>query len=164
MALLCLCFDWMLLPFQKDLLRAFDNGEQKAFFQLWEEHVSSSVRDNEPIAQKLEFYLHVHFATYLLKHSVGKPVSLFHILNFRFLLLRLIYLASVWMKMGHFLRNPRIRIQLLGSSLCFSWKQALLLWSREIEAGGVFILELLKYFDLEKYQCTVTFTPLLNVG
>lgn len=73
-------------------------------------------------------------------------------------------LASVWMKMGHFLRNPRIRIQLLGSSLCFSWKQALLLWSREIEAGGVFILELLKYFDLEKYQCTVTFTPLLNVG
>lgn len=33
-----------------------------------------------------------------------------------------------------------------------------------MEAGGVFILELLKYFDLEKYQCTVTFTPLLNVG
>lgn len=61
------------IPVQKDLLRAFDNGEQKAFFQLWEEHVSSSVRDNEPIAQKLEFYLHVHFATYLLKHSVGKP-------------------------------------------------------------------------------------------
>uniref|UniRef100_A0A8C2TRQ7 LisH domain-containing protein ARMC9 n=1 Tax=Coturnix japonica TaxID=93934 RepID=A0A8C2TRQ7_COTJA len=61
------------VPVQKDLLEAFDNGEQKDFFQLWEEHVSSSVRDNEPVAQKLEFYLHVHFATYLLKHSVGKP-------------------------------------------------------------------------------------------
>ncbi|XP_074009323.1 lisH domain-containing protein ARMC9 isoform X2 [Numenius arquata] len=61
------------LPVQKDLLTAFENGEQKVFFQLWEEHISSSVRDDEPIAQKLEFYLHVHFATYLLKHSMGKP-------------------------------------------------------------------------------------------
>uniref|UniRef100_A0A8C9LGK3 LisH domain-containing protein ARMC9 n=1 Tax=Pavo cristatus TaxID=9049 RepID=A0A8C9LGK3_PAVCR len=61
------------VPVQNELLGAFDDGEQKAFFQLWEEHVSSSVRDSEPIAQKLEFYLHVHFATYLLKHSVGKP-------------------------------------------------------------------------------------------
>ncbi|XP_035747099.1 lisH domain-containing protein ARMC9 isoform X4 [Egretta garzetta] len=61
------------LPVQKDLLTAFENGEQKVFFQLWEEHISSSVRDNEPVAQKLEFYLHIHFATYLLKHSMGKP-------------------------------------------------------------------------------------------
>ncbi|NWX45215.1 ARMC9 protein, partial [Steatornis caripensis] len=60
-------------PVQKDLLTAFENGEQKVFFQLWEEHISSSVRDNEPLAQKLEFYLHIYFATYLLKHSVGKP-------------------------------------------------------------------------------------------
>ncbi|KAM6305088.1 lisH domain-containing protein ARMC9 [Aegotheles albertisi] len=61
------------LPVQKDLLAAFENGEQKVFFQLWEEHISSSVQDNEQVAQKLEFYLHIHFATYLLKHSVGKP-------------------------------------------------------------------------------------------
>ncbi|XP_059678553.1 lisH domain-containing protein ARMC9 isoform X2 [Gavia stellata] len=61
------------LPVQKDLLTAFENGEQKVFFQLWEEHISFSVRDNEPIAQKLEFYLHIHFATYLLKHCIGKP-------------------------------------------------------------------------------------------
>ncbi|XP_075572562.1 lisH domain-containing protein ARMC9 isoform X3 [Pelecanus crispus] len=61
------------LPVQKDLLTAFENGEQKVFFQLWEEHIPSSVRDNEPVAQKLEFYLHIHFATYLLKHSMGKP-------------------------------------------------------------------------------------------
>ncbi|XP_009947738.1 PREDICTED: lisH domain-containing protein ARMC9 [Leptosomus discolor] len=61
------------LPVQKDLLTAFENGEQKVFFQLWEEHISSSVRDNDLVAQKLEFYLHIHFATYLLKHSMGKP-------------------------------------------------------------------------------------------
>ncbi|NXY45068.1 ARMC9 protein, partial [Ceuthmochares aereus] len=61
------------LPVQKDLLMAFENGEQKVFFQLWEENISSSVRDDDPVAEKLEFYLHVHFATYLLKHSIGKP-------------------------------------------------------------------------------------------
>ncbi|NXD69435.1 ARMC9 protein, partial [Eolophus roseicapillus] len=61
------------LAVQKDLLTAFENGEQKVFFQLWEEHISSSVLDDEPAAQKLEFYLHIHFATYLLKHNIGKP-------------------------------------------------------------------------------------------
>ncbi|XP_053930715.1 lisH domain-containing protein ARMC9 isoform X1 [Cuculus canorus] len=61
------------LPVQKDLLTAFENGEQKVFFQLWEEHISSSIQDGDPVAEKLEFYLHVHFATYLLKHSMGKP-------------------------------------------------------------------------------------------
>ncbi|NWU12051.1 ARMC9 protein, partial [Cephalopterus ornatus] len=61
------------LPVQEDLLAAFENGEQKAFFQLWEEHVSSSVRDSDPVAQKLEFYLHIHFATFLLKQTMGKP-------------------------------------------------------------------------------------------
>lgn len=59
---------------QKDLLTAFDNGAQKVFFGLWEEHVPSSIRDGDSLAQKLEFYLHIHFAIYLLKHSVGRPV------------------------------------------------------------------------------------------
>ncbi|XP_053896327.1 lisH domain-containing protein ARMC9 isoform X1 [Malaclemys terrapin pileata] len=61
------------LIIQKDLLTAFEDGDQKVFFELWEEHISSSLRDNEPLAQKLEFYLHIHFAIYLLKHSLGKP-------------------------------------------------------------------------------------------
>ncbi|XP_009998629.1 PREDICTED: lisH domain-containing protein ARMC9 [Chaetura pelagica] len=60
------------LPVQKDLLTAFENGEQKTFFQLWEEHVSPSIRTNDQVAQKLEFHLHVHFATYLLKNSMEK--------------------------------------------------------------------------------------------
>ncbi|KFP73111.1 LisH domain-containing protein ARMC9, partial [Acanthisitta chloris] len=61
------------LPVQEDLLTAFEDGEQKVFFQLWEEHVSSSIQDNDPVAQKLEFYLHIHFATFLLKQTMGKP-------------------------------------------------------------------------------------------
>ncbi|XP_050163803.1 lisH domain-containing protein ARMC9 isoform X1 [Myiozetetes cayanensis] len=61
------------VPVQEDLLAAFESGEQKVFFQLWEEHVSSLVQDNDLVAQKLEFYLHVHFATFLLKHTRGKP-------------------------------------------------------------------------------------------
>ncbi|XP_019301150.2 lisH domain-containing protein ARMC9 isoform X6 [Panthera pardus] len=61
------------LLIQKDLIAAFDSGDQKVFFDLWEEHVPSSIRDGDPVAQKLEFYLHIHFAIYLLKHSVGRP-------------------------------------------------------------------------------------------
>lgn len=71
-------YDWgsvLCLLQQKDLVAAFDNGDQKVFFDLWEEHVPSSIRDHDSLAQKLEFYLHIHFAIYLLKHSIGRPVG-----------------------------------------------------------------------------------------
>ncbi|OBS72719.1 hypothetical protein A6R68_12697 [Neotoma lepida] len=58
---------------QKDLVAAFDNGDQKLFFDLWEGHVPNSIRDTDSLAQKLEFYLHIHFAIYLLKYSGGRP-------------------------------------------------------------------------------------------
>ncbi|NWX28205.1 ARMC9 protein, partial [Notiomystis cincta] len=61
------------LPVQEDLLTAFEGGDQKVFFQLWEEHVLSSVHDSDPVAQNLEFYLHIYFATFLLKQTMGKP-------------------------------------------------------------------------------------------
>ncbi|XP_045701755.1 lisH domain-containing protein ARMC9 isoform X1 [Phyllostomus hastatus] len=61
------------LVIQKDLLAAFDSGDQKAFFGLWEEHLPSSLRDGDALARKLEFYLHIHFAIYLLKRSAGRP-------------------------------------------------------------------------------------------
>ncbi|XP_062987840.1 lisH domain-containing protein ARMC9 [Elgaria multicarinata webbii] len=57
----------------QDLLMSFTDGDQDVFFELWEEHIPSSIRDNEAVAQKLEFYLHIHFAIFLLKHTVGKP-------------------------------------------------------------------------------------------
>ncbi|NXB25757.1 ARMC9 protein, partial [Rhagologus leucostigma] len=61
------------LPVQEDLLTAFENGDQKVFFQLWEEHIFSLVHDSDPVAQNLEFYLHIYFATFLLKQTMGKP-------------------------------------------------------------------------------------------
>ncbi|NXA67010.1 ARMC9 protein, partial [Mohoua ochrocephala] len=61
------------LPVQEDLLTAFENGDQKVFFQLWEEHIFPSVHDSDPVAQNLEFYLHIYFATFLLKQTMGKP-------------------------------------------------------------------------------------------
>ncbi|NXJ28463.1 ARMC9 protein, partial [Dicrurus megarhynchus] len=61
------------LPVQEDLLTAFENGDQKVFFQLWEEHIFSSVHDSDPVAQNLEFYLQIYFATFLLKQTMGKP-------------------------------------------------------------------------------------------
>ncbi|NWS08918.1 ARMC9 protein, partial [Motacilla alba] len=61
------------LPVQEGMLAAFEDGDQKVFFQLWEEHILSSVPDSDPVAQNLEFYLHIYFATFLLKQTMGKP-------------------------------------------------------------------------------------------
>lgn len=68
------------------MLTAFEDGDQKVFFQLWEEHILSSVHDSDPAAQNLEFYLHIYFATFLLKQTMGKPVSLVHNSSLRLLL------------------------------------------------------------------------------
>ncbi|XP_078420049.1 lisH domain-containing protein ARMC9 isoform X2 [Cetorhinus maximus] len=57
---------------QGDLLKAFEDGNRNVFFKLWEQHISPRVRDDEQLPQKLEFYLHVHFAIFPLKNS-GKP-------------------------------------------------------------------------------------------
>ncbi|KAM4836502.1 lisH domain-containing protein ARMC9 isoform 2-T3 [Thomomys bottae] len=61
------------LMIQRDLLTAFDSGDQKVFFDLWEEHIPSTIRDGDSLAQKLEFYAHIHFAIFILKHSAGRP-------------------------------------------------------------------------------------------
>ncbi|NWH35349.1 ARMC9 protein, partial [Chloropsis hardwickii] len=61
------------LPVQEGMLTAFEGGDQKVFFQLWEEHILSSIHNSDPVAQNLEFYLHIYFATFLLKQTLGKP-------------------------------------------------------------------------------------------
>ncbi|XP_077343803.1 lisH domain-containing protein ARMC9 [Lithobates pipiens] len=60
------------LLIQKDLLSAFEDGDRKTFFEKWEEHVPTETRSNDPLAQKLEFYLHIHFAIFPLKHNIGR--------------------------------------------------------------------------------------------
>ncbi|KAL1023357.1 hypothetical protein UPYG_G00039680 [Umbra pygmaea] len=61
------------LIIQKDLLSSFDDGDFKVFFELWAEYVPLHVRDCDSQAQKLEFYLHIHFTIYPLKISMGRP-------------------------------------------------------------------------------------------
>ncbi|XP_056354851.1 lisH domain-containing protein ARMC9 isoform X5 [Oenanthe melanoleuca] len=61
------------LPVQEEILRAFEDGDQKVFFQLWEEHILSLLHESDPVAENLEFYLHIYFATFLLKQTMGKP-------------------------------------------------------------------------------------------
>ncbi|XP_069583106.1 lisH domain-containing protein ARMC9 isoform X2 [Ranitomeya imitator] len=60
------------LLIQKDLLTAFEAGERKTFFETWNEQVPPDTRNNDPLAQKLEFYLHIHFAIFPLKHKLGR--------------------------------------------------------------------------------------------
>lgn len=61
------------LIIQKDLFDSFEDGDCKVFFELWNGNIPSDVRDFDPVAQKLEFYLHIHFAIYPLKYSAGGP-------------------------------------------------------------------------------------------
>ncbi|XP_059801281.1 lisH domain-containing protein ARMC9 isoform X7 [Hypanus sabinus] len=61
------------LLIQKNLLEAFDEGNRKAFFKLWEQYISPHAGENNQLLRKLEFHLHVHFAIYPLKNTRGKP-------------------------------------------------------------------------------------------
>ncbi|PAA89742.1 hypothetical protein BOX15_Mlig005949g2 [Macrostomum lignano] len=54
---------------QKTMLRHFHKGEREAFFQLWEQQLSHKLRQIDSVAQKLEFYLHIYFATYSVRHE-----------------------------------------------------------------------------------------------
>ncbi|KAJ8277188.1 hypothetical protein GJAV_G00072370 [Gymnothorax javanicus] len=61
------------LIIQKDLLSSFEDGDGKVFFELWSGNIPADIRDFDPAAQKLEFYLHIHFAIYPLKYTAGGP-------------------------------------------------------------------------------------------
>ncbi|CAM9765128.1 unnamed protein product [Lampetra planeri] len=67
--------DSNVLLVQGELLSAFDQGERTEFFVLWGENIPGTLCDSDPTAQKLEFYLQIHFAIYPIQHAVGKPDS-----------------------------------------------------------------------------------------
>ena len=54
------------------MLKLFDKGQGEDFFKLWHSNLSETIRNEDPVAQKLEFYLNIYFAIYPLKY--GKPV------------------------------------------------------------------------------------------
>uniref|UniRef100_A0A8C4DRI6 LisH domain-containing protein ARMC9 n=1 Tax=Dicentrarchus labrax TaxID=13489 RepID=A0A8C4DRI6_DICLA len=57
---------------QKDLISSFDDGDHKVFFELWTDNIPSEVKDTDPEAQSLEFYLHIHFTIYPLRRHPGR--------------------------------------------------------------------------------------------
>ncbi|XP_039622179.1 lisH domain-containing protein ARMC9 isoform X2 [Polypterus senegalus] len=59
------------LIIQKEFLTSFEDGDEKVFFNLWEEHIPEHIRDKDAQSQKLEFYLHIHFAIFPLKTTLG---------------------------------------------------------------------------------------------
>uniref|UniRef100_A0A3B3RDT4 LisH domain-containing protein ARMC9 n=1 Tax=Paramormyrops kingsleyae TaxID=1676925 RepID=A0A3B3RDT4_9TELE len=64
--------DDKVLAVQQDFLSSFDDGDVKVFFELWNAHIPTDIRDFDPVAQKLEFYIQIHFAIFPLKHSLGR--------------------------------------------------------------------------------------------
>ncbi|KAI0215308.1 LisH domain-containing protein ARMC9 [Lamellibrachia satsuma] len=59
--------DEKLISVQNDMLKQFHLGKSRDFFQLWNDYIPESVRSDDIVAQKLEFYLHIYFAIHPLK-------------------------------------------------------------------------------------------------
>ena len=55
----------------------FKVGSRKEFFLLWDSNIPESVKSNDPVCKKLEFYLNIYFAIYPIKYQLmtGKKVS-----------------------------------------------------------------------------------------
>eukprot|EP00743_Colponemidia_sp_Colp-15_P005959 GILK01006405.1.p1 GENE.GILK01006405.1~~GILK01006405.1.p1 ORF type:complete len:982 (+),score=212.98 GILK01006405.1:73-3018(+) len=52
------------------LLSAFENGDRDSFFAVWNSVLPSAMRKDDMVADKIEFYAHIHFAIYPLQaHS-----------------------------------------------------------------------------------------------
>lgn len=64
----------------------FHIGERKQFFELWNEFVPPNVRDSDSVAQKLEFYLNIYFATSPVRK--GSQVRYYFIVFFYIFLLQ----------------------------------------------------------------------------
>lgn len=52
------------------LLEAFDKGNHEAFFKYWELYVPYSLRNNNEICEKLEFYVEIYFVVYSIHPSI----------------------------------------------------------------------------------------------
>lgn len=50
------------------MLQAFSVGNRRNFFTLWKEHIETNVPEEDLIAKKLEFYVHIYFAIFPLKY------------------------------------------------------------------------------------------------
>lgn len=53
-------------------MELFHNGKRKKFFDVWSSSLPKTIRDNDSVAQKIEFYLNIYFAIYPLKFAKGQ--------------------------------------------------------------------------------------------
>lgn len=61
---------------QNELVKQFQYGRFKEFFQLWIDSIPSKLRNDDAEARKLEFYLQIYFAIYpLLKQVPGSEAA-----------------------------------------------------------------------------------------
>uniref|UniRef100_A0A672QWS5 LisH domain-containing protein ARMC9 n=1 Tax=Sinocyclocheilus grahami TaxID=75366 RepID=A0A672QWS5_SINGR len=57
------------LGVHEDFLSSFNDGDYKVFSELWAKTIPLEIRDFDPVAQKLEFHLQIHFTIYPLKSA-----------------------------------------------------------------------------------------------
>ncbi|XP_071147269.1 lisH domain-containing protein ARMC9-like isoform X3 [Mytilus galloprovincialis] len=61
-----------LLAIQNELMQNFHKGKRDRFLKLWSENLAASVKDQDPVAKKLEFYVNIYFAVYPIKFARGQ--------------------------------------------------------------------------------------------
>lgn len=54
------------------MLACLGTGDRTTFFQLWEQRLPPGLRESDPTAIKLEFYLHIYFAILAIHPHVSK--------------------------------------------------------------------------------------------
>ncbi|CAL1530183.1 unnamed protein product [Lymnaea stagnalis] len=54
---------------QTQMLEFYHEGKGDLFFKLWREYLPPTVKDEDSVSQKLEFYLNIYFAIYPIKYS-----------------------------------------------------------------------------------------------
>ena len=62
------------LILQPEFLEAFDGGEGRAFFELWNEHVPSFVRSSNSTSHHLECNISAYFAVYPIRTGVREGI------------------------------------------------------------------------------------------
>ncbi|XP_074654207.1 lisH domain-containing protein ARMC9-like isoform X2 [Tubulanus polymorphus] len=69
------------LSTQNELIRCYQYGLRTDFFKLWDKSLPQKIRNEDPVAMKLEFYLNIYFATYAVRQ--GSEVSNDYMNDFR---------------------------------------------------------------------------------
>ena len=56
-------------------MQNFHKGKRDRFLKLWSDNLAASVKDNDPVSKKLEFYVNIYFAVYPIKFARGQVRS-----------------------------------------------------------------------------------------